>query len=42
MLNYLNESLLNKIRLNNYNVYMIIWKIQRNKKDVVWFVDFNQ
>jgi len=42
MLNYLDESLLDKVRLDDYNVYMIIWKIQKNKRDIVWSADFNQ
>ncbi len=42
MLNYLNESSLNKVRLDDYNVYIIIWKMQRNKRNIVWFINFNQ
>ncbi len=33
MLDYLNESSLNKIRFDDYNVYMIIQKMQRNKRN---------
>jgi len=40
-LDYLDESLLDKVRLNDYNVYMIIWKMQRNKRDTAWSVNFN-
>ena len=42
MLNYLNESSLNRIKLDDYNVYMIIQKMQRNKRDITWSVNFNQ
>ncbi len=42
MLNYLDESSLDRVRLDDYNVYMIIWKMQRNKRDTVWSADFNQ
>jgi len=35
MSDYLNESSLNRIRLDDYNVYMIIQKMQRNKRDVM-------
>ncbi len=34
MLDYSEKSLLNKVRLNDYNVYMIIWKMQKNKRDI--------
>jgi len=42
MLDYLNESSLNKIRLDDYNVYMIIQKMQRNKRDMIWSANFDQ
>jgi len=42
MLNYLDESSSDRVRLDDYNVYMIIWKMQRNKRDTVWSADFNQ
>ncbi len=42
MSDYSDESLSDKIRLNDYNVYMIIWKMQRNERDAVWSVNFNQ
>ncbi len=42
MLDYLDKSSLNRIRLDDYNVYIIIWKMQRNKKDIMWSVNFNQ
>ncbi len=42
MSDYLNESLLNKVRLDDYNVYIIIWKMQKNKRDIMWSVNFNQ
>jgi len=41
MSDYLNESSLNRIRFDDYNVYIIIWKMQRNKRDTVWSVNFN-
>ncbi len=33
MLDYLDESSSDKVRLNDYNVYMIIQKMQRNKRN---------
>ncbi len=42
MSDYLDESSSNKVRLNDYNVYMIIQKMQRNKRDTMWSADFNQ
>ncbi len=42
MLDYLNKLLLNKVRLNDYNVYMIIWKMQENKRNMTWSADFDQ
>ncbi len=42
MSDYLNESSLDKVRLDDYNVYIIIWKMQRNKRDTVWSADFDQ
>ncbi len=42
MSDYLNESSSDRVRLNDYNVYMIIWKMQRNKRDAAWPADFDQ
>ena len=42
MSDYLNESSSDRIRLDDYNVYMIIQKMQKNKRDAVWPVNFNQ
>ncbi len=33
MLDYLDESSSDKVKLDDYNVYIIIQKIQRNKRD---------
>ena len=41
MSNYLKKSSLNKVKLNDYNVYIIIQKIQRNKRNAVWSADFD-
>ncbi len=42
MLDYLDESSSDKVKLDDYNVYIIIQKIQRNKRDTAWSVNFNQ
>ncbi len=42
MSDYSDESSSDKVRLDDYNVYMIIQKMQRNKRDVMWSADFNQ
>jgi Zn-dependent M28 family amino/carboxypeptidase len=42
MSDYLNEASLDRVRLDDYNVYMIIQKMQKNKRDAVWPVNFNQ
>ncbi len=42
MSDYLDESSSDKVRLNDYNVYMIIQKMQRNKRNAAWSADFNQ
>ncbi len=41
MLNYLDKSSLNKVKLDDYNVYMIIQKMQENKRNTVWPVNFD-
>jgi len=35
MSDYLNESSSDRIRLDDYNVYMIIQKMQKNKRNAV-------
>ena len=35
MLNYLDELSLNRIRFDDYNVYIITEKMQKNKKDIM-------